>query len=196
LGIYNVGGMLYNGTLHERKRITPMHTLQWVVVEADDKDSAVGAATVFLEEEMGSGEHPATWYDWFLAGGGRWNTEQDELGFTQPSNLVIDYKEEPNAFRAKIDELIQARIDQYNEYLSEVKQIDIMALLENYEGVMTYSMDFYALSRLLDYQRGIWSVDSKFYDLVHWSTNATHILSKLDKNEGDNLFLVPIDFHF
>lgn len=188
--------MLYNGTLHERKRITPMHTLQWVVVEADDKDSAVGAATVFLEEEMGSGEHPATWYDWFLAGGGRWNTEQDELGFTQPSNLVIDYKEEPNAFRAKIDELIQARIDQYNEYLSEVKQIDIMALLENYEGVMTYSMDFYALSRLLDYQRGIWSVDSKFYDLVHWSTNATHILSKLDKNEGDNLFLVPIDFHF
>lgn len=196
MGIYNVGGMLYNGTLTERKRITPMHTLQWVVVEADDKDSAVGAAMVFLEEEMGSGEHPATWYDWFLAGGGRWNTEQDELGFTQPSNLVIDYKEEPNAFRAKIDELIQARIDQYNEYLSEVKQIDIMAKLENYGGVMTYSMDFYALSRLLDYQRGIWNYDSKFYDLVHWSTNATHILSKLDKNEGDNLFLVPIDFHF
>lgn len=188
--------MLYNGTLTERKRITPMHTLQWVVVEADDKDSAIGAADVLLEEEMGSGEPPATWYDWFMTGGGRWNTEQDELGFTQPSNLVIDYKEDPNAFRAKIDELIQARVDQYNEYLSEVKQIDIMAKLENYEGVMTYSMDFYALSRLLDYQRGIWNYDSKYYDLVHWSTNATHILSKLDKNEGDNLFLVPIDFHF
>lgn len=172
-----------------------MHTLQWVVVEADDKESAIGAATVLLEEEMGSGENPATWYDWFVSGGGRWNPNGGDFNDGNTS-LVIDYKEDPNAFRAKIDELIQARVEQYNEYLSEVKQVDIMALLENYGGVMTYSMDFYAVSRLLDYQRGIWNYDSKFYDLVHWSTNATHILSKLDKNEGDNLFLVPIDFHF
>jgi len=43
---------------------------------------------------------------------------------------------------------------------------------------------------------GSWSHDSWFYDFITDSTNATHILSKLDNNEGENFYLVPIDFHF
>jgi hypothetical protein len=173
-----------------------LHTLQWVIVEADDEDTATNYAESLLNEELGSVEGSTnTWFDWFVVGGGRWNPEQDQ--YANSSNMVISYDKDPNGFYAKIQELIGNRIDTYNEYLAEFKgQEDIFDKLNNYGGVMTYDPSFYALSRLIAYQQGNWDYDSKFYDLVHWSTNATHILGKIANNEGKNLFLVPIDFHF
>lgn len=176
-----------------------MHVLQWLVVEADDKETSVSVAQALLEEEMGTGDSFNSWFDWFIIGGGRWNTEEAEGMFGRyetKTNMVISFEDNPNDFRAKIDTLVQNRITEYNQYLSEVKQIDIVAKLENYGGVMTYDHTLYPLARLLSFQDGSWDYDSKFYDLVHYSTNPTHILSKLDNNLGSNLFLVPVDFHF
>ncbi|CAB4242303.1 hypothetical protein UFOVP222_120 [uncultured Caudovirales phage] len=171
-----------------------MHTLQWVIVEAEDVDTAAENAESLLNQEMGDGEGTNSWYDWFVVGGGRWNDEQDP--YHNSSNMIIAFEDNPNAFNAKIQELIANRIDNYNEYLAEAKQQDIMAKLENYGGVMTYDPSFYPIARLIAYQQGKWDYDSKVYDLVHWSTNITHILSKIDNGLGENLYLVPIDFHF
>ena len=173
-----------------------MHVLQWVIVEADDKESAVTVADELLEQEMGDPETPRSWYDWFIAGGGRWNSEQDDFGFDKPTNMVISFSEDPNAFRAKIDELIANRIETYNEYREEFSKIDLNTVLDSYQGNMSYSMDTYAIRNMLKMLQGDWNYDSKFIDLVHWSTSATHILSKIDNGLGETLFLVPIDFHF
>jgi len=175
-----------------------MHSLQWLVVEADDVDSAASAVQGLLEEEMGTGDTVNTWFDWFIVGGGRWNATdtEDVFGaYETKTNMIIAFEDNTNDFRAKIDTLVQNRITEYNQYLSEVKQIDIVTKLENYGGVMTYDHTLYPLARLLSFQDGNWDYDSKFYDLVHYSTNPTHILSKIDNGLGSNLFLVPVDFH-
>jgi hypothetical protein len=177
-----------------------MHTLHWIAVEANDKDEAVFNATSHLEAAMGDGENYISWYDWFVVGGGRWNTTEDEEGimgsYITKTNMIISYKEDPNGFRAKIDDCIQQRMVDYKNYLAEVKESNVLDKLENYGGTMTYDHHFYALNALLRFQMGEWSHDSWFYDFINDSSNATHILSKLDKNEGDNIYLVPIDFHF
>jgi len=177
-----------------------MHTLHWIAVEANDKDEAVLNATSHLEAAMGDGENYISWYDWFVVGGGRWNTTKDEEGimgsYITKTNMIISYKEDPNAFRAKIDDCIQQRMVDYKQYLAEVKESNIIHKLDNYGGSMSYDYHFYALNALLRFQMGSWSHDSWFYDFITDSSNATHILSKLDNNEGENFYLVPIDFHF
>ena len=176
-----------------------MHVLQWVAVEADDVEDSVSVADAMLENAMGHEDNLSSWYDWYVVGGGRWNIADDEdwkAGYDTKTNMVISFADNPNAFRAKIDELITNRIATYNEYREEFSKVDLQSVLDSYQGSMSFSMDTYAIRNMLRMIQGDWFYDSCFYDLVHWSTNATHILSKLDKNEGDNLFLVPIDFHF
>jgi hypothetical protein len=176
-----------------------MHTLHWIAVEANDKEEATTKAISHLEAEMGDEDNYSSWYDWFIVGGGRWNTTEDDgimEGYKTKSNMVISYKEDPNAFRAKIDDCIQQRMVDYKQYLAEVKESNIIHKLDNYGGAMSYDYHFYALNALLRFQMGSWSHDSWFYDFVTDSTNATHILSKLDNNQGENFYLVPIDFHF
>ena len=182
-----------------------MHVLQWLIVEADDEESAASLTDTLLESEMGDGENPRSWYDWYVIGGGRWNTEPEEGlmgGYQTKTNMIISYDKDPNAFRARIDKGVQARIEEYNEYLAEAKEHNVIDKLDNYGGAMSYDHALYPLSRLIAFQQGTWDYDSKFYDLIHWSANATHILSKLDNHDQTTpetvtgIFLVPVDFHF
>jgi hypothetical protein len=177
-----------------------MHVLQWVTVEADDEETAATEAERLLEEAMGDSENPASWYDWFVVGGGRWNQMQDP--YHNSTNMIISYDKDPNGFRGQIDKCITNRIATYNEYLEEVKKYDILAKLDNYGGVMEYDPMFYSLRNVIKMKSGDWTYDSCFYDFIAWSTNATHILSKLDNHDlvtpktVSKFFLVPIDFHF
>ncbi len=176
-----------------------MHILHWIAVEAEDKDEAVSTVDSNLESYMSGNDAPSTWYDWYVVGGGRWNTAEGddfEEAYKTKSNMVISYKEDPNAFRAKIDDCIQQRMVDYKQYLAEVKKSNIIHKLDNYGGTMSYDYNFYSLNALLRFQLGEWYHDSWFFDMVHDSTNATHILSKLDNNQAENIFLVPVDFHF
>ena len=184
-----------------------MHVLQWIAVTAVDEDEAVSVTNSLLEEVMGDSDSPSTWYDWFIAGGGRWNVSEDEkdsimAGYLPKSNMVISYDKDPNTFYAKIQECLSRRVEDYNKYLAEVKESGVIAKLDNYGGVMSYDTSFYSLNALLRYQTGDWWCDSWFYDFTHYSTNATHILAKIathqaeTPNQVSELFLVPVDFHF
>jgi hypothetical protein len=182
-----------------------MHTLQWIAVEADDEETAAAEAERLLQEAMGDGENPSSWYDWFIVGGGRWNSSEDDglMGqYQTKTNMVISYDKDPNGFRGQVDKCITNRIATYNEYHKEIKDKDVMAMFENYGGVMSYSLETYPLRNLLRFIDGDWFYDSAFYDFTTWSTNATHILSRLDKHDlvtpkvTSGMFLVPIDFHF
>jgi hypothetical protein len=183
----------------ETTRRRDMHTLHWIAVEAENAENAVGTVSTNLDSYMSGNDAPSTWYDWFIVGGGRWNTaEGDDFmeAYKPKSNMVISYKEDPNAFRARIDKCIEQRVTDYNEYLAEVKESDIISKLDNYGGDVAYEHNLYALHALIRYRMGEWSHDSWFFDMLHDSTTATHILSKLDNNEGENIYLVPVDFHF
>ena len=176
-----------------------MHTLHWIAVEADDAENAVGTVSNNLDSYMSGNDSLSTWYDWFVAGGGRWNTTEDDgimEGYKTKSNMVISYKEDPNAFRASIDKCIQQRIEDYNQYLAEVKESKVIDKLDTYGGTMSYDYHFYALNALLRFQMGSWSHDSWFFDMTADSTNASHVLSKIDSDQGENIYLVPVDFHF
>lgn len=176
-----------------------MHTLHWIAVEELDEENAVDVVERNLESYMSGNDAPSTWYDWYVVGGGRWNIDKDEdftAGYTKKSNMVISFAKDPNAFRAKIDDCIQQRLVDYNQYYKEVVENNAIDELANYGGASGYTPSLYALYAVVRYQMGEWSHDSWFFDMVHDSTNATHILSKLDRDEGQNLFLVPVDFHF
>lgn len=174
-----------------------MHTLQWIAIEAEDEETAAQKVETKLEEELNPG---FSWFDWFVSGGGRWNIDQDP--YKSSSNMVISYDKDPIVFRAKIVKCLQDRISQYNKYLAEVKKSDILAKLETYGGVMEYDPMFYSLRSMVNMKSGDWNYDSCFYDLETYSSNATHLLSKLDKHDLDTpkvaagIFLVPVDFHF
>ena len=129
-----------------------MHVLQWVAVEADDEETAADMAESLLNAEMGDGEAPNSWYDWFVVGGGRWNQMQDP--YHNSTNMIISYDKDPNGFRAKLDKCISNRIDTYNGYLEEVKKYDILAKLDNYGGVMEYDPMFYSLRSVIKMKTG------------------------------------------
>jgi len=176
-----------------------MHTLQWVVVETDNQlvDSKLEAAQIAdrsLEDEL------SPWYDWYIVGGGRWNVTEGEEDWASDyelkTNLIISHKEDPNGFRGKIMECIEKRIEQFNQYRAEIENLDILGKLSNYGGAMTYDMELYPLVKALNIFQGIWDTDSQIFDLTSGSSNLGYILSQMDRDEGDNLFLVPIDFHY
>lgn len=182
-----------------------MHVLQWIAIEANDEDEAVANVTSGLEAEMGSGENYLSWYDWFIVGGGRWNTAEDDgimSAYTPKTNMVISYDKDPNGFRGQVKKCISDRIGIYNEYYEEIKDKDVMAMFQNYGGVMSYSLETYPLRSLIRFLDGEWNYNSCFYDLITDSTNAGHLLSKLDSHQAESpekvsgFFLVPVDFHF
>jgi hypothetical protein len=176
-----------------------MHVLQWLAVEAEDEETAAHVTTTLLENQMGDMDNLTSWYDWFIVGGGRWNVEVDDgimSAYTPKTNMIISYAKNPNEFYAQVQECIANRIDTYNEYYKEIEGKDVMAMFANYGGVMSYSLETYPFRNLLRFLDGDWFYDSKFFDLISDSTNATHLLAKLDSDEAKNFFLVPVDFHF
>ena len=170
-----------------------MHVLQWIAVEADDKEDALSTARNMLENIMGDEGSGSTWYDWFVAGGGRWNPDT-ESGYEENYSMVIQGRE---AIKTKVDELIEYRKECFQEYRDSFTKdgIDINAKLDSYTGVMQYDFELYPLKKMIDMLQGEWDFNSYYYDIQSWSTNPKHMLDRLEKDDK-NLFLVPIDFHF
>lgn len=174
-----------------------MHVLQWIAVEADDKEDALSTARNMLENIMGDEGSGSTWYDWFVAGGGRWNVSEDEdwkSGYDEKTNMIIQGRE---AIKTKVAELIEARKAHFQEYRDSFEKdgIDINAKLDSYTGVMQYDFELYPLKKMIDMLQGEWDYNACYYDIEAWSTNPKHMLDKLE-NDDENIFLVPIDFHF
>lgn len=175
-----------------------MHVLQWVAVEAEDKENALATARMQLENLMGEEGSGSTWYDWFVAGGGRWNPNEGSQYNDEDFSMVISAYEEGNdVFTDKINNAIEARMREFKDYRDsfEKSELDINAKLDSYTGVMDYSFDLYPLKKMIDMLHGEWDFNSYFFDLTNWSTNPKYILDRIEKDNKE-IFLVPIDFHF
>ncbi len=175
-----------------------MHVLQWIAVQADNKDEAFRTVKEGLESELGSNEYATnSWFDWFVTGGGRWNPNPDSQYNDNDQSMVISYADDKDTYLSRVSESIANRMDEFNGYRKqfEEKGIDINAKLDSYAGVMNYDFELYPLKKMIDMIQGEWDFNSYFYDMHHASTNTVHMQKALDLSP-DVWYLVPVDFHF
>ena len=166
-----------------------MHVLHRIAVQADDKDMAFRTVKDYLENEL---DNYGSWYDWFVTGGGRWNPNEDSQYNDDDQSMTISYAEEPDKFISSINEAIEARVAEFNQYRKSLADIDINASLDKYDGQMDFSFDLYPLGKMIDLMQGKWDFNSYFFDCTHETTNTKYMLDKID----DSWYLVYVDFHF
>ena len=174
-----------------------MHVLQYIAVVADNQDEAFRTVKDGLESELGNNEYATnSWFDWFVAGGGRWNPNPDSQ-YEDDQTMIISYDVAPDEYRSMIDSMITNRIEEFNNYRKsfDMKEIDINTKLDNYKGVMNYDFELYPLKKMIDMIQGEWDYNSYFYDMHHASTNPDHMYKNIDLG-NKNWYIVPVDFHF
>jgi hypothetical protein len=174
-----------------------MHTLQYIAIgDVEDKEAAANYVENLLQQEMGDGESTSSWYDWFVVGGGRFNPDET-MQYENDFEAVISYEENADLFNATVAECLHSKGKEFQELLTEFKNsgIDIIDKFEKYDGGMDYSMDLYAVKKMIDIMQGKWDYTTRLYDVTNWSTNTNHMYNRIDNGEK-NWFLVPIDFHF
>jgi hypothetical protein len=174
-----------------------MHTIQYVAVQADDKDLAFRTVKHYLEEAMGSEYNLSTWYDWFVTGGGRWakkdeaqydDSYQDEVA-EQGTLLFAEYLDKAKEFRqTSLDEYVEkAKTVDYNKIINDVQ-------LSGGDDFRT-GMELYPIKKIYDMAMGDWDFNSYYYDIMSESANMVHLKNSLD-NGAKDWYLVPVDFHF
>lgn len=174
-----------------------MHVLQYIAVVADNNDEAFRTVKDTLESELGNNEFATnSWFDWFVAGGGRWNPNPDSQ-YADDQTMIISYDESPEEYRSMVDSMISNRIEEFNNYRKsfDMKEIDINTKLDNYKGVMNYDFELYPLKKMIDMIQGEWDYNSYFYDMHHASTNPDHMYKNIDLG-NKSWYIVPVDFHF
>jgi hypothetical protein len=174
-----------------------MHVLQYIAVVAYHEDEAFSTVKHNLELELGNSESSTySWFDWFVAGGGRWNPNPDSQ-YADDQSMVISYEKSPDEYRAMVDSMITNRIEEFNSYRKsyEEKGIDLDNKLDNYKGVMNYDFELYPLKKMIDMIQGEWDMNSFFYDMENQSTNPEHMYKNIDLG-NKNWYIVPVDFHF
>jgi hypothetical protein len=172
-----------------------MHVLQYIAVKADSPEEAIDNVRTELETQMGEFGSGATWYDWFVTGGGRFNQESDPYTDGQINMIVSSHDSE--AFELILKDCIEARMSEFRQYVESWKKanINLDSYFEEFDGAMDYSMKLYSLGKIIDMAQGEWDFNSYFYDLANWSTNPIH-MTKDRINNGTLWFLVPVDFHY
>jgi hypothetical protein len=180
-----------------------MHVLQWIATEAEDKDEAYRIVEDTLQTMLGDYESPTlTWYDWFVVGGGRWNTEGDEsatAAYTEgKTNMIISYDEDPVAFRTQV---LRAMEDRKSEFDGYAKDLDLDVLTKIINDYDPKEFDFpafqslYPIKKLIDMAYGTWDFNAYFYDMVNDTTTPKYLYESIDTG-NKNWYAVPVDFHF
>ena len=174
-----------------------MHVLQYIAVQADDKDMAFRSVKDYLETNMGDEYNLSSWYDWFVTGGGRWNPNEGSQYDDTDQSMVISYDESPKEYRDMVASMISNRKDEFSGYrkMYDDKGIVLNDKLDTYTGEMQYDFDLYPLSKMIDMLQGKWDYNSYYFDVQHDSTNTEHMYKSIDTG-NKNWYIVPVDFHF
>jgi hypothetical protein len=180
-----------------------MHVLQWIAVnDVEDKDHALAYVQDVLENMLTPDNGSTGFFDWFVAGGGRWNTQENddmhEAYKEGKTNMVLSFEEEPDLFEERVLLSMEARKAEFDRYASELKSDVIDKIISNYnprEIDFSISMDMYPVKKVIDMAYGEWDFNSYFYDITNWSVTPKYMFETIDKG-NKNWYLVPVDFHF
>jgi hypothetical protein len=169
-----------------------LHTLQYIAIQSEDKESAAHTVETLLNEELNPGH---SWYDWFVVGGGRFHDGQDP--YEETYETTISYEDTPDLFDTVISDCMKSKRREYQELYLDYKlnKEELEKTFEDWNGQMEFSMAIYPLKKMIDIMQGHWDYTSRFYDITSWSTN-THHMNRSLADGNKNWFLVPIDFHF
>ncbi len=181
-----------------------MHVLQWIAIEADEEDTKhdVLLSVQGNLEDMLNPDYQNGWFDWFVAGGGRWNTgnedDFEEAYKEGKTNMIIHAGTDLDKFKERIATSLEARKEEFDRYASEAKPELLEKVIANYNPNQTdysYFTDLYSIKKVIDMAFGEWDFNSYFYDLHNDTTNPEYVLKGIDKNPNV-WYLVPVDFHF
>ena len=180
-----------------------MHVLQWIAVHAYEKDEALQIVQHNLSEMLGKEESRTnTWYDWFVAGGGRWNVgegeDNSEAYVEGKTNLVLSAKEEPDLFDERVLQSMESRKAEFDGYAKDVDSSIIDKIITHYnprEFDFPAFQALYPVKKLIDMAYGTWDMNSYFYDMENDTTTTKYMFESIDK-DPENWYLVPVDFHF
>jgi hypothetical protein len=186
-----------------------MHVLQHIAIKINNypdeivsleecKEEAHNTVKGIFEDMYSESEGLGGWSDWYVVGGGRYNSNPDNQYEEKNAwNDVISYADNPELFRLTTDRSIISRLVEFGGYRKrfEEKGISLSDSLDKYEGQMDFSFDLYDLSKCIDMLQGKWDMNSYFYDITNYTTNTKYMLEDLDNN-GKFWYLIPVDFHF
>jgi hypothetical protein len=175
-----------------------MHTLQWIAVTADDKDEAFRSVKDYLETAMGTEESYASWYDWFVCGGGRWNPNEGSQYDDTDQSMVISYEDEPQKFLEAINNSIQSRKEEFDRYAKDVNPEIIAKIISRYdpsEKDFVLFTEMYPIKKVIDMAYGEWDFNSYYFDCDNQTTAPAYMFESID-NGNKNWYAVPVDFHF
>lgn len=177
-----------------------MHTIHYIAVKADSKDTAHRTVKDHLESNMGSDENISSWYDWFVTGGGRWATGDDNQ-YNDEWTGDVAHQSEP-AFREKLDQAHKWYNENLGQAIDDVRKINLPDILDEIENTkeglhknFKLSFELYPVNKLYSLVSGDWGPDHHFYDTVNYTTHPTYMLEAIDKGDND-WYIVPVDFHF
>ena len=188
-----------------------MHVLQWIAIEAEAPNEAIDLDECKLTalqtvrgvlEDMLNDEYSSNaWFDWFVAGGGRWNVDEGDdfaEAYKDKPNMVIHAGTEPDLFEERILLSMEARKAEFDRYASEVKPELIDKVISSYnprEQDYSYFSDLYSIKKVIDMAYGVWDFNSYFYDIHNDSVTPKYTFEGIDK-EPNSWYLIPVDFHF
>ena len=181
-----------------------MHVLQWIAIEADEDETKQDVLTSVTGnlEDMLNPDYQNGWFDWFVAGGGRWNVAEgsdfEEAYVENKTNLIIHAGTDLDKFKERIATSLEMRKAEFDRYAEQADVSIIDKVISEYNPAKPnyeYFQKLYELKKVIDMAYGEWDFNSYYFDLTNETTNPEYVLEAIDKNP--NLwYLVPVDFHF
>ena len=178
-----------------------MHTLHMVAVkvDAEELENIKDEASHEVHSTLIGDERPyASWYDWFVVGGGRF-AEGDAYGNNYDN--AIAYHNEPEKFIEKMDEVLGWRKSTATRMLNEIKEKDF-DFADSVENALNgksenrFDSEMWKALELSRIAMGYWTPDSHFFDLANGTASNEYILKDIEEGRGHEWVLVPVDFHF
>jgi hypothetical protein len=174
-----------------------MHVLQYITVQAGSSKEAFKNVKSKLEEVANSN----FWSDWHVVGGGRWSKNSKDYFVDTPQD-VISYVKDKSKFLHYIEWTKKARIDEMKNLLSNLQRDGgeaqfVISALEYIKKAECNSVDLnaYYVNRITEMLMGHWTSDSYFFD-IESNTGSYKDLEQRIQDDPDNVYLVPVDFHF
>lgn len=175
-----------------------MHVLQWITVKADNKDEAFRRVKDYLEIAMGSEDSYASWYDWFVTGGGRWNPNEASQYDDNDQSMVLSYETDPDLFEERVLKSLELRKEEFDRYANDVNPELLTKIISDYnprEKDFAVFQELYPIKKIIDMAYGEWDFNSYFFDCENDTTTPKYMFDDID-NGNKNWYAVPVDFHF
>lgn len=174
-----------------------MHCIQYIATKADSPEEAHSDVKAYLEEHLGSDEFSSdVWYDWFVTGGGRWATGDNQYNDEWTGDVV--HQSSPK-FQEYLDNAKEFRQAEIKNYLEQARKVNLTELLDMLDLEDEYNFkvghQLYDIKKLYDITMGMWDYTSYFFDKENDTTVTKYMREAIDKGDND-WYLVPVDFHF